>query len=192
MRRLGGLVLVACVFAIGYVLVKGVDGVYEVGGADGFVLSGGRVLGAAILGLVGSVALLAGLSETALSRAPAVFGGALIIGGLIFGVTGDVKTKTVEGAPTGDPTFEADRSTCREYGGILADSEDLSVSRDNFDRLRSRFLALDASGASLEIEAAVEELQGGLTDGDELAFERGGNALAAACDERFPGGGVPE
>jgi hypothetical protein len=62
-RALLGLIFFGGLWAVGYVLVNGVDGTYELFGADGPVLTGGALLVAGISASSGVVLLNAGIRE---------------------------------------------------------------------------------------------------------------------------------
>jgi hypothetical protein len=61
MRAILSLVFLGGLWAVGYVLFNGVDGLYELFGADGPVLSGGALIAAGLAASGGVVCLNAGI-----------------------------------------------------------------------------------------------------------------------------------
>ena len=86
MKRLFGLLVLGSVFGIGYVLVNGVGGTYQLFGADGPVLSGGRIIVAALAILVG-VAVFGAASAPSLAG-PSNRGGKIVTSLGLFALAG--------------------------------------------------------------------------------------------------------
>lgn len=166
LRRLVGVLFAGSIFAIGYVLIKGPSDIYQIGGNDGFYLSGWRVI-------LGSVGLLVGLplfmSFFGVGDVPRNWRLGVVGSAVLAGVLALVLTASFEPPP-------AAAVECTSLADFLQDedptSEDIELT-----------FRLGLASNDPEIKEAAASARAALEVDDELQFEMSIREWARACSE---------